>query len=66
MGTASIPSILVRLAVTPEEWRAIQKLAIDREQRPSELMGNALRVNLLGHYSADDNSAGSVDHNRKV
>ena len=41
------PSIVIRAALTEDEWKQIQKLAIDRDQRPSEVMGATLREHLL-------------------
>ena len=46
-GMSVAPSIVIRAALTEDEWKQIQKLAIDRSQRPSELIAEAIRSCLL-------------------
>jgi hypothetical protein len=38
---------LIRAAITPEEWAAIRKQAIDRNIPATELVGQTLRRGLL-------------------
>lgn len=40
-------SILVRTKLTPNEWKRIRKLALDRNVPVSELTADALRESLL-------------------
>lgn len=49
------PSIVVRLAVTDPEWRTIQKIAIDRGERPSETMAGVIRKHLLTATKGENN-----------
>jgi hypothetical protein len=42
-----ITSILVRTKLTPDEWAAIRKLAIDRATPVSVLVADVLREHLL-------------------
>lgn len=36
-------SILIRAALTPSEWKALRKLALDKGEHTSELLAHALR-----------------------
>lgn len=47
MSTKSKP-VLVRAKITPAEWAAIRKLAIDKDVPVSELAADALRALLKG------------------
>lgn len=46
-GGMSAAPIMVRVAITPEEWTAVRRLALDRNTSSKELIADAIRSHLL-------------------
>jgi hypothetical protein len=42
-----VAPIMVRAAITPDEWAAVRKLAIDRNTPAAQLIAHAIRRTLL-------------------
>lgn len=53
----STPSIVVRAALTDDEWHAVQVIAVKNRMRPSELIAKVIRETLLNEKGESNGKA---------